>query len=166
MSIDFHKVQHHLASSNNFNIKTDTELKSQREVFRSTQSENSYLQIITEIYEIIRSIRDAEHPYTLEQLDVINEKEIQVEEKNGKLYVTIFWKPVNAGQYTAHVGMAILMKLQEKLKGMNKLKITLTMKGGSPKYRKMIDKQLNDKERLAAARENENLLSFIEGLIS
>jgi metal-sulfur cluster biosynthetic enzyme len=69
--------------------------------------------LITEIYEIIRSIKDPEHPYTLEQLDVISEKDISVEMKNNKKYVTVFWKPPgpNCG-YAAHIGMAIIIKLE------------------------------------------------------
>jgi hypothetical protein len=35
----------------------------------------------------------------------------------------------------------------------------------NPKSKKAIDKQLNDKERLEAAKENESLMGFIEGLI-
>jgi len=166
MSIDTHYFKKELNNGSNVNIKTESDIRAQRETFRSTQTQNTHLDVITQIYEIIRTIRDPEHPYTLEQLDVVNEKEITIEEKHGKLYCTIYWKPVNAGQYTVHVGMAILMKLQSQLKGLDKLKFTITMKGGNPKYKKMIDKQLNDKERLAAAKENETLITFIESLIS
>lgn len=36
-----------------------------------------------EIYEHIRDIRDPEHPYTLEQLKVVNEEDIDVDDGQG-----------------------------------------------------------------------------------
>jgi len=56
--------------------------------------------------------------------------------------------------------------LERELTDYEKIKLTLLIKSGGHKQQKIIDKQINDKERTAAAMENEELLNFIENLIS
>lgn len=41
-----------------------------------------------EVFEHIRDIQDPEHPYTLEQLDVVKEKDIAVDDAKGWVRVT------------------------------------------------------------------------------
>ena len=72
-------------------IRSEHELLIERENFRNTITNKDNLELITSIFgtplistdalifkETAKSIRDPEHPYTIEQLDVINLKDIEV----------------------------------------------------------------------------------------
>lgn len=73
------------------------------------------------------------------------------------------------------------MKLERELTEFERIKLVLLIKAGGHKQQKiskfwfliwkflvllLVDKQINDKERTAAAMENEELLNFLENLIS
>jgi len=50
--------------------------------------------IIGDIYDIIRTIRDPERPETLEELDVVREEWVQVKLLKEDYYdITIYYKP-------------------------------------------------------------------------
>ena len=96
-------------------------------------------------------------------------------------HVKIFWKPSEPTcGFATHIGLAIRMKLDKELNLSEKIKFDLFIKAGGHRQYKMskfltlvlitnkniVNKQINDKERIAAARENEELMSFLESLIS
>jgi len=68
--------------------------------------------------------------------------------------------------YTVHVGLAIWLKLSKDLEGFNELKLNVLVKNVESKTKDMLDKQLNDKERIISALENKSVFEFIESLIS
>jgi len=154
-------------NSSSLIIKTDEQLRTQREDFHKTQNSHIDFEIINKVYEIVRSIRDAEFPYTMEHLDMVNETDIEVESKRNQKHIKVHWKPSSPScRFATHIGLAIRLKLERELTDYEKIKLTLLIKSGGHKQQKIIDKQINDKERTAAAMENEELLNFIENLIS
>ncbi|XP_050340461.1 MIP18 family protein F45G2.10-like [Bactrocera neohumeralis] len=115
-----------------------------------------------EIFEIIRRIRDPEHPNTLEQLKVVEPSLITVDFSNGRKYVKVMFTPTVPlhCSLTALIGLSISLKLQRSLPQYTKIDVYVTP--GTHDQEEQVNKQLNDKERVAAALENKNLLSVVE----
>lgn len=111
-----------------------------------------------EIFEHIRDIRDPEHPYTLEQLNVITDDSIEVDDRNGHVRV-IFTPTVEHCSMATLIGLCIRVKLLGTLPARFKLDIFLAP--GSHATEEAVNKQLNDKERVAAALENPSLLAMV-----
>eukprot|EP00388_Colpodella_angusta_P037319 GDKK01041284.1.p1 GENE.GDKK01041284.1~~GDKK01041284.1.p1 ORF type:complete len:177 (-),score=23.59 GDKK01041284.1:22-522(-) len=111
-----------------------------------------------EIFDYIRHLNDPEHPNTLEQLRVLEESNVQVDPhaKTVKVYFTPTIK---------HCSQATLIGLMIKVKLIRCLplnyKVTVLISPGSHDTENVVNKQLNDKERVAAALENPALLSVI-----
>ncbi|KJH50492.1 ribosomal RNA large subunit methyltransferase J [Dictyocaulus viviparus] len=95
-----------------------------------------------EIFDLIRDINDPEHPYTLEQLNVVQEELIKVRRDTKHTYVDI---RINFTTYLSFVLMSFL-------------KIRVSITEGSHNTEEAINRQLADKERVAAAMENTNLI--------
>ena len=100
----------------------------------------------------MRCIRDPEHPYTLEQLNVVNMMDVHILgrfiqilsfsdtkiDKGIKKYVTIQWKPpFPTCSYATHIGLSILLRLERELMSMDQLKIILMVKAGTHKQKKI-----------------------------
>lgn len=114
-----------------------------------------------EIFEIIRRIRDPEHPHTLEQLKVVDPSLITVDFAKGRRYVHVTFTPtVPHCSLTALIGLSIFLKLQRSLPEFTKIDVFVTP--GSHNQEEQVNKQLSDKERVAAALENRSLLSVVE----
>lgn len=67
----------------------------------------------TEVFEHVRDIKDPEHPYSLEQLDVVKLRDIEVDDSRGRVKVT--FTPTVAhcslGAFWAH-GTALYVMLE------------------------------------------------------
>ena len=115
-----------------------------------------------EVFELIRTIKDPEHPISLEQLYVIQLKNIKVDDKNNT--VVVFFTPTipNCTQ-SAVIGLCIRTKLMRCLPSRMKFKVLITP--GTHESEDTLNKQFNDKERVAAALENEALLRLINKCI-
>lgn len=117
-----------------------------------------------EVFELIRRIRDPEHPNTLEQLRVVEPSLISVDFDGGRRHVRVLFTPtVPHCSLTALIGLCIFLKLQRSLPQYTKIDVQVTP--GSHDQEEQVNKQLSDKERVAAALENGNLLSVAESLI-
>ncbi|CAG9484594.1 conserved Plasmodium protein, unknown function [Plasmodium vivax] len=118
---------------------------------------------VDEIYDMLRDIKDPEYSYTLENLKIIEKKNIYVnlQEKN----VTVYFTPTipNCSLATL-IGLMISIKLQFSLS--NCYKINIYIFPGSHNSEHSINKQLNDKERIAAAIENSHLFNVIKSSIT
>ncbi|KAL8503499.1 hypothetical protein ACS0TY_022300 [Phlomoides rotata] len=112
-----------------------------------------------EIFEHIRDIKDPEHPLSLEQLNVITEDAIEVNDKRS--YVRVTFKPT-----VEHCSMATVIGLCLRVKLMRSLppryKVDIRVAPGSHATEAAVNKQLNDKERVAAALENPNLVDMVD----
>jgi len=111
-----------------------------------------------EIFDIIRNINDPEHPLTLEQLNVVEEKNIDVDD--DKSYLKIMFTPT-----IPHCSMATLIGLSIRVLLLRSLptryKVDVLISPGTHVSELAVNKQLADKERVAAALENVHLLNVI-----
>jgi len=120
-------------------------------------------------FDLIRNIRDPEKPETLEELDVVQEDLIEVEEISespGRFIIKIGFVPtVPHCSLATLIGLCIRTKLQQELPE-GKFKIDIFIKEGSHSTADEITKQINDKERVAAALENPSLKSTVDECIN
>lgn len=107
----------------------------------------------------IRDITDPEHPYTLEQLHVVSEEAIKVDDTKGVVYVE-FTPTVEHCSMATLIGLCIRVKLLRTLPP--RFKIDIALAPGSHATEAAVNKQLNDKERVAAALENPSLLAMVD----
>jgi len=129
-----------------------------------------------EVFNIIRNIQDPEHPLTLEQLQVVNRNHITVSEATADVqgqdetipnfsFVHVQFTPT-----IPHCSMATLIGLCIRVKLLRSLpihfKVTVNIRPGTHASEHSINRQLNDKERVRAALENDNLLGLVNKCIS
>ncbi|KAG8178939.1 hypothetical protein JTE90_024911 [Oedothorax gibbosus] len=117
-----------------------------------------------EIYDIIKTIRDPEKPQTLEELQVINENDISVTLNSKCSIIRIELTPtVPHCSLATVIGLCVRMKL-EKYWGKH-YKVDVYLKEGTHTTAAAVSKQINDKERIAAAMENPELQRMVESCI-
>lgn len=122
-----------------------------------------------EIYDLIRSITDPEHPLTLEQLAVVNASHITVSHgdlSTNKLpHVLLEFTPT-----IPHCSMATLIGLSLRVRLLRALpdrfKVDIRVRPGTHQSENAVNKQLNDKERVAAALENSHLFNVVQGCLA
>ncbi|KAL4483940.1 hypothetical protein ABPG72_013946 [Tetrahymena utriculariae] len=133
--------------------------------------------ILDDTFYIISTIRDPEFPQTLGDLNVIQRqnlhfKQVQISsgQKRNEMYlgiIQIIWVPtVPHCHLASQIGLSIITKLQQELPNYDEYKIEILVKEGTHQDKSQLDKQINDKERVCAAQENEHLMQFIQNLIS
>ncbi|THH21067.1 hypothetical protein EW146_g396 [Bondarzewia mesenterica] len=113
-----------------------------------------------EVFDLIRSISDPEHrSMSLEQLAVVSAPQITV--SNDCNHVMVEFTPT-----VPHCGMSTLIGLSIRVRLLRSLptrfKIDIKVKPGSHQSEHAVNKQLNDKERVAAALENPALVEVLE----
>ncbi|SAM78763.1 uncharacterized protein UBRO_02131 [Ustilago bromivora] len=122
-----------------------------------------------EIYDLIRSITDPEHPLTLEQLAVVNANHITVshgDQATNKLpHVLLEFTPT-----IPHCSMATLIGLSLRVRLLRALpdrfKVDIRVRPGTHQSENAVNKQLNDKERVAAALENSHLFNVVQACLA
>ncbi|XP_034693837.1 protein AE7 isoform X1 [Vitis riparia] len=112
-----------------------------------------------EIFDHIRDIKDPEHPYSLEELKVITEDAIEVDDKLSYVRVT-FTPTVEHCSMATVIGLCLRVKLLRSLP--SRYKVDIKVAPGTHATEAAVNKQLNDKERVAAALENPNLLDMVD----
>ncbi|KAL7867775.1 hypothetical protein SRHO_G00091590 [Serrasalmus rhombeus] len=119
-----------------------------------------------EVYDVIRTIRDPEKPNTLEELDVVTEKCVEVQDLGDDEYLIIirFSPTVPHCSLATLIGLCLQVKLQRCLPFKHKLEIYITE--GTHSTEEDVNKQINDKERVAAAMENPNLREIVEQCVT
>jgi metal-sulfur cluster biosynthetic enzyme len=118
-----------------------------------------------EIYEIIRTIQDPEHPLTLEQLGVVSLQQIHITYSNNNTNIKVYFTPtIPHCSMATLIGLCIRVKLVRSLTS-TKTKVTIKIQPGTHNSEHAINKQLNDKERVYAAIENNHLLSVVNNCI-
>lgn len=146
-------------------INPSPKVKHERAVFTrehrqtcSSEQERDPIDAV-EIFEHIRDIVDPEHPqYTLEQLSVVDTAHINVDDARGRVQVE-FIPTVEHCSMATLIGLCVRCKLEQSLP--NRFKVDVTLKPGSHSTEHQVNKQLNDKERVAAALENVGLRNMI-----
>uniref|UniRef100_A0A6B2LN96 MIP18 family-like domain-containing protein n=1 Tax=Arcella intermedia TaxID=1963864 RepID=A0A6B2LN96_9EUKA len=117
-----------------------------------------------EIFDHLRNITDPEHPVvTLEQLNVVKLDQIEVD--NAEERVTVWFTPT-----IPHCSMATLIGLCLRVKLLrsipDRFKVDIMVSPGSHASEGSVNRQLNDKERVAAALENDSLLNVVNNCIA
>ncbi|KAH8280252.1 hypothetical protein KR018_000919 [Drosophila ironensis] len=118
------------------------------------------------IYDLLRCIRDPEKPCTLEDLNVIYEDGIFVmpPTRSNVSVVRIEFNPtVPHCSLATLIGLCIRVKVERGLP--HNIKLDIYIKKGAHQTEEEINKQINDKERIAAAMENPNLRELVENCI-
>ncbi|KAH8372819.1 hypothetical protein KR009_005388 [Drosophila setifemur] len=118
------------------------------------------------IYDLLRGIRDPEKPCTLEDLNVIYEDGIFVmpPTRSNVSVVRIEFNPtVPHCSLATLIGLCIRVKVERGLP--HNIKLDIYIKKGAHQTEEEINKQINDKERIAAAMENPNLRELVENCI-
>ena len=114
-----------------------------------------------------KRVTDPEHPLTLEQLAVVNEEHITVDtgNENTSPSVVLEFTPT-----IPHCSMATLIGLSLRVRLLRALpthyKLGVLIRPGTHQSAGTINKQLSDKERVAAAVENKYLMGVIQGCLS
>lgn len=122
-----------------------------------------------EIFDLISTISDPEHPLTLAQLAVVNLSDIQITHGQSRTSdiseVLIRITPtITHCSLATLIGLGIRVRLERSLPARFRIKIII--KEGTHQSENQVNKQLNDKERVAAACENDQLLSVILQMLS
>ncbi|KAI5970182.1 hypothetical protein CANMA_000793 [Candida margitis] len=120
-----------------------------------------------EIFDLISTISDPEHPLTLAQLAVVNLQDISIAQapKNQISTITIKITPtITHCSLATLIGLGIRVRLERSLPARFRIKIVI--KEGTHQSESQVNKQLNDKERVAAACENDQLLGVISQMLS
>ncbi|KAF3439337.1 hypothetical protein FNV43_RR17614 [Rhamnella rubrinervis] len=108
-----------------------------------------------EIYDILLSV-DPEHPYSLEQLSVLSEESITVDDKLGRILITFI--TVQHCSKATVIGLCLIVKLKHYFPP--HYKVDIKVSPGSHANEESVNKQLNDKERVAAALENQTFANL------
>ncbi|KAK2427643.1 protein AE7 [Trifolium repens] len=109
--------------------------------------------------EPIDQLEDPEHPYSLEELKVITEEAVEVNDQNSYVRVT-FTPTVEHCSMATIIGLCLRVKLLRSLP--SRYKVDIRVAPGSHATEAAVNKQLNDKERVAAALENPNLVNMVD----
>lgn len=112
-----------------------------------------------DVFDFVRDIRDPEHPYSLEQLSVLSEESIAINVKLGRIQIT-FTPTVQHCSMATVIGLCLRVKLMRCFPP--HFKVDINVSPGSHADEESVNKQLNDKERVAAALENPNLRQLVD----
>lgn len=112
------------------------------------------------VYDLIRGIIDPEKPETLEELNVVSEEDIFVSRLDKDYLIKVVFVPtVPHCSLASLIGLSIRTKLETSIP--DKFKLDIFIKEGTHETADDINKQINDKERIAAAMENPNLQRIV-----
>lgn len=112
------------------------------------------------VYDLIRGIIDPEKPETLEELNVVSEEDIFVCRLDKDYLIKVVFVPtVPHCSLASLIGLSIRTKLETSIP--DKFKLDIFIKEGTHETADDINKQINDKERIAAAMENPNLQRIV-----
>jgi metal-sulfur cluster biosynthetic enzyme len=117
----------------------------------------------SEVFECIRHLNDPEHPLTLEQLNVLQVANIHVKNDDTNQILIQFTPTIPHCSMATLIGLCIRVKLGRSLA--TKYKVTIQIYPGSHQSEVAVNKQLNDKERVCAALENQHLLDIVNKCI-
>ena len=106
----------------------------------------------------IRHLADPEHPYTLEQLGVVSPAACTVDDGAGTAAVA-FTPTVPHCSMATLIGLALAVRLRAALPP--RFKVGVTIAAGAHADEAAVNKQLADKERVAAALENPGLRAMV-----
>ncbi|KAF7482557.1 Hypothetical predicted protein [Marmota monax] len=135
------------------------------QVFLAEGSEwpKTHKSVFLHLTHLIRSINDPEHPLTLEELNVVEQVRVQVSDPESTVAVA-FTPTIPHCSMATLIGLSIKVKLLRSLPQRFKMDVHITP--GTHASEHAVNKQLADKERVAAALENTHLLEVVNQCLS
>ncbi|CAG8673893.1 5324_t:CDS:2 [Cetraspora pellucida] len=149
----------------NANPTIYTPSKTSHRILTEKEEQEEFEDIIDsqEVFDLIRSISDPEHPLTLEELNVAQLDHIKVDDANA--YISIEFTPtIPHCSMATLIGLCIRVRLLQSLP--ERFKVDIMVRKGTHQSEQAVNKQLNDKERVAAALENNHLLEVVNQCLS
>jgi len=121
-----------------------------------------------EIYDLISSISDPEHPLTLGSLAVVNLPDIHIKgptsPKSKISTVTVLITPtITHCSLATVIGLGVRTRLEQALSP--RFRVDVRIKEGTHSTADAVNKQLGDKERVAAALENGTLMGVLRKML-
>ncbi|QDS67776.1 hypothetical protein FKW77_006466 [Venturia effusa] len=136
----------------------------------SSSDSDDYIEPIDEqeIYDLISTISDPEHPLTLGSLAVVNLPDISIKPptspKSKFSTVTVLITPtITHCSLATVIGLGVRVRLEQALSP--RFRIDVRIKEGTHSTGDAVNKQLGDKERVAAALENGTLMNVIRKML-
>ncbi|KAK4149126.1 hypothetical protein C8A00DRAFT_47197 [Chaetomidium leptoderma] len=124
-----------------------------------------------DIYDLISTISDPEHPHTLGQLSVVRLPDIhlspspaELSDRDSLVTVLVDLTPtINHCSLATVIGLAVRCRLEQTLPP--NYRVDVRMKDGTHAQDDQVTKQLADKERVAAALENDTLQRMVDKML-
>ncbi|KAI9828932.1 MAG: hypothetical protein M1826_005855 [Phylliscum demangeonii] len=121
-----------------------------------------------EIYDLISTISDPEHPLSLGSLAVVSLPDIQVSPpphpRSPISTVTVLITPtITHCSLATVIGLGVRVRLEQALPP--RMRVVVKIKEGSHSTAEQVTKQLNDRERVAAALENDTLMAVLKKML-
>lgn len=122
-----------------------------------------------EVYDLISTITDPEHPLTLGSLGVVNLEDIKIiPPSSPRLRISsiqvLITPTTSACSLTTVIGLGVKVRLVNALPP--RFRVDVRIKEGTSTSADEANKQLGDKERVAAAMENRNLINMVNHMLS
>ncbi|PIA93955.1 MIP18 family protein [Cercospora beticola] len=122
-----------------------------------------------EVYDLISTITDPEHPLSLGSLGVVNLEDIKIipptSPRSRISSVQVLITPTtSACSLTTVIGLGVKVRLMNALPP--RFRVDVRIKEGTSSSADEANKQLGDKERVAAAMENRNLINMVNHMLS
>ncbi|KAL9654378.1 hypothetical protein ABK040_010405 [Willaertia magna] len=115
-----------------------------------------------DIFEAISDIKDPEHPYSLEELKIVNENSVSIHTHSNFEIIKITFTPtVKHCSLVSHISLCIRERLKRRFGKLRNYKIEIYLTEGSHNEEEKLNKQMNDKERVTAALENPLIMELI-----
>ncbi|KAK3116396.1 hypothetical protein LTR53_003260 [Teratosphaeriaceae sp. CCFEE 6253] len=122
-----------------------------------------------EVYDLISTISDPEHPLSLGSLGVVKLEDIAIlpptSPRSRISTVTVLVTPTtSACSLTTVIGLGVKVRLVNALPP--RFRIDVRIKPGTSGTAGEVNKQLGDKERVAAAMENKSLVNVVNNMLA
>ncbi|KAF3920858.1 hypothetical protein ABW21_db0203319 [Orbilia brochopaga] len=154
-------------------ILNASDLPTRNSQARKKQSSSAYIaDTITIITDLISTISDPEHPLSLGELAVINLPHIHIshgtptpENPTPMSHVLVEITPtITHCSLATVIGLGVRVRLEQALPP--RFRIDVKIREGTHQSTDQVSKQLNDKERVAAACENETLMGVLSNMLA
>ena len=122
-----------------------------------------------EVYDLISTISDPEHPLSLGSLGVVKLEDISIipptSPRSRISTVTVLLTPTtSACSLTTVIGLGVKVRLMQALPP--RFRVDVRIKEGTSRTADEVNKQLGDKERVAAAMENRSLINVVNTMLA
>ena len=147
-------------------------LNAQEQSLSSDTDDESAVEPIDEqeVYDLIATMSDPEHPITLGSLAVVSLPDISIKptlrnrpESNLRTVTVLLTPTIQHCSLATVIGLGVRVRLEDALPP--RFRVDVRIKEGTHDTAEEVNKQLADKERVAAALWNPTLQSFVKKMI-